>query len=106
MFERFANVKVIITDYDFLQAVPLDKVNKYISDRKWTVEHTVKRGERVVGHIYVLWQDVDRIMLPISDTFLDYGNRLSDALKVLEKIEQKNQLTIVEEIFQINLEKE
>lgn len=100
MYERFKNVKVKIVDKDFLESIPLLNVEEYLKKNEWHVYEEVKRGEKYIGKIWIKKDIYFSIFLPL-EYFADYSARISDALGVLAESESKNQLQIVEEIFNI-----
>jgi hypothetical protein len=103
MFERFKDVKVKIVDREFLEHVPIENLNKYLLKNNWYVYEEIYRGTKLTGH---RWHKKDiyfMIGIPLLQSYSDYPQRLTEALDVLSEIENKNQLQIIEEIYNIEV---
>ncbi|QUH21802.1 hypothetical protein [Alkaliphilus sp. B6464] len=99
MFERFRDVKVRIVDKNFIKKIPLEKVENFLINNGWIVEQYIEINSVIKGKMWTKKEYDHVITLPIKQNFLDYPIRLQETLDILMEVEEKNQLVLVEEIY-------
>ena len=89
-----------ITDAGALGSLPLSAVSSYLQARGW------KPGERWADRGIVFRQEnggaVAEVLVPARETFADYWRGVADILQVLERAEERSQLSIYTDISAID----
>ncbi len=92
-------MKVTIRDKEILKTVNPKVLEEHLIAKGW-YEHG--RIYNNAGAIWRLKQDAEdefEILLPLSQTIGDYAARISDAIKILEEVENRSQLDILSKLI-------
>ena len=103
--------KVTIKDSDFLKGITIGKLKKYLTAKKWEkiadTYNTLPSGERKI--IAEQWSpDIgltkrNAVLIPNSETYIDYVARTIETIFTLERYESRSQLEIIVDIMQQEL---
>lgn len=89
-----------ITDADALGSLPLSAVLSYLQAQGW------KSGERWADRgIVFLWENGSppvEVLVPAHETFADYWRGVAEVLQVLERVEERSQVSIYADISAID----
>ncbi len=92
-------MKVTIRDNEILNTVNPKVLEAHLIAKGWYERGRIYND---AGAIWRLKQDAEdefEILLPLSQTIGDYAARISDAIKILEEVENRSQLDILSEII-------
>ncbi|KAB8332491.1 hypothetical protein SD80_017995 [Scytonema tolypothrichoides VB-61278] len=92
-------MKVTIRDSQILKTVKADVLQAHLQETGW---HEIGRIYHDAGAIWRLQKDSSNeyeILLPLQQSLGDYAARISDALKILEEVENRSQLEILSELI-------
>jgi hypothetical protein len=92
-------VKVTIRDSQILKTVEPDVLQAHLQETGW---HEIGRIYHDAGAIWRLKKDSSNeyeILLPLQQSLGDYAARISDALKILEEVENRSQFDILSELI-------
>lgn len=91
-------MKVTVRDSEILKTIEPSKLKAYLQAKAWVEERQLSDRAAVW-----LWkgssEDEHEILLPLRQDLGDYAARMSDALKVLEVVEQRSQLEILSDLI-------
>lgn len=91
-------MKVTITDIDILSEIKIDRIHKYLLHHGWS-----QQAEEET-HCFTIWTKLhsnaktSEVVVPKSEKFRDYPERVGELLSDIEHAEDRSQLYILREI--------
>lgn len=104
-------LRVTIKDKDALQLITVDSFKEYLSAKGWYFKEdylrTMVSGQRIkIAEIWSMDTGIvsqTAIVVPNSESMVDYAARMSENLIILEKIENRSQLQIYVDLSKTDL---
>lgn len=93
MFERFQNVKVVITDKEMINGIQMNGIIEYLEEHGWSDEECEEDGS-------ILFEKNGSSLVVQQKRNIPHDfETILQILSVIEEVEGDNQLTILDEIY-------
>lgn len=93
MFERFQNVKVVITDKEMIDGIQMNGIIEYLEEHEWCDEECEEDGSILFEKNGVI------LAVPQKRNIPHDFETILHIISVIEAVEEDNQLTILDEIY-------
>jgi hypothetical protein len=89
-------MKVVIKDKPILKTIEPQVLANHLQGQGWHLERNFNENSNL--WLKDLGEESVEILLPLRDDLVDYAARISDAIQILEVVEQRSQLEILADL--------